>query len=148
MDGAGSPGTSTPLMDGVASVGSSVSFAREDHRHPSDSSKLDTSAVLNSPVENSLAPISAGFAYKSIYDVIDVLLVGVDGTTLSFNVTGITADHELIVDGCALLSNPDALSSDLTVTTGAGTVTLAGTFTGTTDIKMTFGVKNIKRYGS
>lgn len=33
--------TSTPLMDGTAAVGTSNAFARGDHRHPSDSNKVD-----------------------------------------------------------------------------------------------------------
>lgn len=33
----------TPLMDGTGSAGSSAAFARGDHRHPSDSTKLDKS---------------------------------------------------------------------------------------------------------
>lgn len=43
VDGAGSPGTATPLMDGTASVGTSTSFAREDHVHPSDTSRAAAS---------------------------------------------------------------------------------------------------------
>jgi hypothetical protein len=34
--GAGSPSTSLPLIDGIATVGTSTNFAREDHIHPSD----------------------------------------------------------------------------------------------------------------
>ena len=37
--------TTTPFMDGTASVGSETTFARGDHRHPSDTSKAD----LDSP---------------------------------------------------------------------------------------------------
>lgn len=40
VDGAGSPATSTPLMDGVADVGTSSAFARGDHVHPSDTSRI------------------------------------------------------------------------------------------------------------
>ena len=35
--------TTTPKMDGTAAVGSEKAFARGDHVHPSDTSKLDTS---------------------------------------------------------------------------------------------------------
>lgn len=35
--------TATPLMDGTAAVGTSTAFARGDHVHPSDTSKLDVS---------------------------------------------------------------------------------------------------------
>ena len=37
-----SPSSTTPLMDGTASVGSEANYARGDHRHPSDTSKQDT----------------------------------------------------------------------------------------------------------
>lgn len=30
------PASATPLMDGTAAVGTSVKYAREDHRHPTD----------------------------------------------------------------------------------------------------------------
>ena len=36
-------GTSIPLMDGVGSAGTSSAYASEDHRHPSDSTKLSIS---------------------------------------------------------------------------------------------------------
>jgi len=36
-------GTANPLMDGAVSVGTSESFSREDHRHPSDTSRLSVS---------------------------------------------------------------------------------------------------------
>lgn len=36
-----SASTATPLMDGTAAVGTSTAFARGDHRHPSDTTKVD-----------------------------------------------------------------------------------------------------------
>lgn len=33
--------TTTPLMDGTAAVGTEMAFARGDHRHPSDTNKVD-----------------------------------------------------------------------------------------------------------
>jgi len=39
-----SAATATPLMDGTASVGTSSKYAKEDHVHPSDSSKVDVSS--------------------------------------------------------------------------------------------------------
>jgi len=35
------PTTTSPLMDGTATVGTESTFARGDHRHPSDSTKVD-----------------------------------------------------------------------------------------------------------
>ena len=40
-DGTGAPGSAPPLMDGTAEVGTANAFSREDHRHPSDTSKVD-----------------------------------------------------------------------------------------------------------
>lgn len=36
------PSTATPLMDGTAAVGSSAKYAREDHVHPTDTSRQET----------------------------------------------------------------------------------------------------------
>lgn len=38
------PATANPLMDGTAAVGTSTKYAREDHVHPSDTSRVNTSA--------------------------------------------------------------------------------------------------------
>ena len=45
VPGAGSPSSAPPLMDGTAAVGVSTNFSREDHIHPSDTSR----APLASP---------------------------------------------------------------------------------------------------
>lgn len=52
--------TATPLMDGTAAVGTSTKFAREDHKHPSDTTKANkwtVSTISNSgDVTQSLIP--------------------------------------------------------------------------------------------
>lgn len=45
-DGQGSPGSATPQMDGTASAGVANAYSREDHRHPSDTTKLDASLFV------------------------------------------------------------------------------------------------------
>lgn len=50
-DGQGSPGSATPLMDGNATAGSANAYAREDHVHPTDTSRAsatDLSTLQNS----------------------------------------------------------------------------------------------------
>lgn len=42
-----SPSSAIPLMDGTASVGTSIDFARGDHRHPSDATKADKSSTVS-----------------------------------------------------------------------------------------------------
>jgi hypothetical protein len=41
----GQAGTATPNMDGTASVGTSTRFARQDHTHPTDTSRLSATAT-------------------------------------------------------------------------------------------------------
>ena len=40
------PASAVPLMDGTATVGTSTKYAREDHKHPSDTSKQDVISDL------------------------------------------------------------------------------------------------------
>lgn len=44
------PSNTNPSMDGVASAGQSEKFARGDHVHPSDTSKVDKSALENAGI--------------------------------------------------------------------------------------------------
>ena len=39
--------TTAPVMDGVATVGSSTAYARADHKHPSDTTKAEKIAEIN-----------------------------------------------------------------------------------------------------
>lgn len=41
------PSTATPLMDGTASAGSANTYARGDHRHPSDTAKANVADLGN-----------------------------------------------------------------------------------------------------
>lgn len=43
--GGSTPSVTTPLMDGVGDPGSSISYSRGDHVHPSDTSRASTSAL-------------------------------------------------------------------------------------------------------
>jgi hypothetical protein len=56
--GAGSPSTVPPIMDGVATVGISTNFSREDHVHPSDTSRapLASPALTGTPTVPTAAP--------------------------------------------------------------------------------------------
>lgn len=50
-----SPAIATPLMDGTAQVGTSVKYAREDHRHPVDTSRAaatDVATLINHPLQS------------------------------------------------------------------------------------------------
>ena len=44
------PASAAPLMDGAAAVGTSAKYAREDHRHPTDTSRASTAvATVSTP---------------------------------------------------------------------------------------------------
>lgn len=58
--------TTAPKMDGTAAVGSSTKYAKEDHVHPSDTTKLDKSAELLTT--NPFAPLSLKGPYISKID--------------------------------------------------------------------------------
>ena len=86
---------------------------------------------------------------NSLREAIEVTLPNVSSDNLSFTVSGITANHELVQDGYAWLSNPYAFKgSGLTLTTGNGSIVVSGTFVGTTDIKATFCIRDRKVSGT
>lgn len=55
-----------PIMDGTATVGTSTKYAREDHKHPSDTAKINKDAELLTT--NSFAPNSMRGPYISKID--------------------------------------------------------------------------------
>ena len=48
------PAAVAPLMDGIAAVGTATKYAREDHKHPSDTAKADVTAL---PIAATVAPL-------------------------------------------------------------------------------------------
>lgn len=54
-DGEGAPGSATPLMDGTANVGISEGYSREDHRHPTDTTRQAANLYFTNSVANSWA---------------------------------------------------------------------------------------------
>ena len=93
-DGQGSPGSASPLMDGAAEVGSAAAYSREDHRHPSDTSKQDKNIYFtSSDPECSVStwtqestPTISGFPYRA-----DISITGVTDSMYAI-VTFRTAD--------------------------------------------------------
>lgn len=47
VNGEGSPGEDDPLMDGVADPGEATQYARQDHVHPSDTTRVPTTRTVN-----------------------------------------------------------------------------------------------------
>ena len=93
-DGEGAPGSSTPLMDGTAAVGSATAYSREDHVHPTDTSRASAEDVsdLQSDVSNIQEDISdlQGDVSDLQNDVagLEILVEMVNGGSLSTNSSG------------------------------------------------------------
>lgn len=51
--------TTTPKMDGTAAVGTETAFARGDHRHPSDTSRVPTTRTVNGHALSSNVTVTA-----------------------------------------------------------------------------------------
>lgn len=97
VDGQGSPGTATPLMDGTASVGTSTSFAREDHVHPSDTGLLSLVYPVGS-IYMSVNSTNPGTLFGGTWTQLeDRFLLGA-GTTYTAGDTGGEASHTLTVN--------------------------------------------------
>ena len=70
------PSTTTPKMDGTASVGTETSFARGDHRHPTDTTRASTdvattsaNGLMSSSDKTKLDGIASGAQVNSITGV-------------------------------------------------------------------------------
>ena len=74
--------TSTPLMDGTGSAGSSAAFARGDHVHPKDTSKLDKSGGGIAKIEW----VNSGQSTATL------LITFANGKTLAFDYDGYSSD--------------------------------------------------------
>lgn len=62
-----SASTATPLMDGTAAVGTSTAFARGDHRHPSDTAKVDVS-TYNTAMAQAAAALNTKLSVSETID--------------------------------------------------------------------------------
>jgi hypothetical protein len=77
--GGASPATALPLMDGTAAVGITTKYAREDHVHPSDTSRALT---VHTHIASSITDFS-----EAVDDRVNGLLVAGSNITLDYNDT-------------------------------------------------------------
>jgi hypothetical protein len=99
VPGAGSPSTIPPLMDGVATVGTSTNFSREDHVHASDTSRARLDALayngmqINGSMEvsqeNGSTAVSIVGIAKYILDGWRTVSVGAQGAIASQRTTNL-----------------------------------------------------------
>ena len=111
-------GTATPLMDGTAAVGSSSKFAREDHVHPSDSSKVDKEA-------------GKGLSTNDFTDALKQKLEGIATMTASEMETGTDTTGKLVtakdLHDVYVNVTGDTMSGNLTIHRNSPSVILKDT---------------------
>lgn len=82
--------TATPLMDGTASYGSGTTYARGNHRHPTDTTRVPTSRTVNSKALSS--NITLGEMYSATLTAANWTTSG-DWKTQTVTVTGLKATY-------------------------------------------------------
>jgi hypothetical protein len=65
--------TNNPVMDGTAAVGTSAKYAKEDHVHPSDTSKQNVLTFDDVPTSGSNNPVKSGGIHTALAGKQDVL---------------------------------------------------------------------------
>lgn len=83
------------------------------------------------------------------HNVIKVSLPGINSLPKTFNVAGMTVDHESLMDGVGLVTPSGSMGNDWTLVPGNGTLQVTGTFSGstTTTISVTMGIPDNKVTG-
>lgn len=83
------------------------------------------------------------------HDIIKVTLPGITSLPKTFAVTGMTADHEPIQEGYALVTPSSSMGSVWEWTSGNGTLQISGTFSGSTStsVQITMGIPDNKVTG-
>lgn len=101
-----SPSVTVPLMDGTAAIGSLTTYAKGDHRHPTDTSRASASE-MNALIRTSQTLIDQGFRYRKSPAIQDGIakIESIKGNTIikndtliSFNGTGLKTTGKNILD--------------------------------------------------
>lgn len=88
--------TSNPLMDGAASPGENFTFARGDHKHPSDTSRVPTTRKVNGhPLSSDVSVTAADVGITTKTATIQTS--NWSGTTATVTVSGVTSSNDVIV---------------------------------------------------
>ena len=143
QSGGADPATVAPLMDGTAAVGTSTKYARQDHVHPTDTSRQETLVSgTNIKTINNNSLLGSGDITISGGGALYYTSVACSATTGDFaTVTNadITSDH---VVAEVTWANPSAITTDVTWTTASGSLVLNGTCTAATTANIVLVKKN------
>lgn len=127
---------STPNMDGTGSAGSSGLFARGDHRHPTDTTRVPTTRTINGKALSSnitLLPSDVGVNSISV----TIPVSSWSNRTATVSATGVTSSNTVIISP-APSSISDWVGFDIKCTAqGSGTLTFTCTTTPISTISAT-----------
>ena len=106
-------GSTSPLMDGTASVGSATTYARSDHTHPTDTSRASTAVattstngLMSSLDKTKLDGIEAGAQVNDIIIAGENVTVSKDGRNVTISATG----------GTTVVANPTLAGTETELT--------------------------------
>lgn len=123
------PATANPSMDGTAAVGSSAKYAREDHVHPSDTSKL-SGVTLDTSADTYVVPVINGVATIDIGDGLKVSDSGnratVSAKTGTTSGTVAAGNHTHSGYQATLVSGTNIKTINSTSLLGSGDIAIAG----------------------
>lgn len=108
------PSATTPNPDGTPAPGTEEAYSRGDHRHPRDPVKAD--------VEQ---------------EIITVNISAISSLPKTVSNAAIKAEHTVLA---YTLGTPAAMTDDWTVTTSAGSLTITGSISGSTTMKIILGL--------
>lgn len=101
-----SPATTAPVMDGTAAVGTSAKYAREDHVHPSDTTKANVSTTVTNVAYNTSTRKIQKTINGTTTDVVTLAKVATSGAysdlsgtpAIPENTSDLTNDSDFVSD--------------------------------------------------
>jgi hypothetical protein len=129
----GQAGTANPIMNGAVAVGTSLLYARQDHVHPSDTSRAPTaSPVFTGTLSSANQTITSASANATTIGPNGLTnpTLNVDSSTVS-SATGLNIKSAAAAAGLALAVLSSGANENLTISAkGTGTITLGSASTG------------------
>ena len=93
--------TTVPLMDGEATVGTEMAFARGDHKHPTDTSRASVTALNEEITRAKAAEEANAAAAKAAQDAVDAVeadyLKAADKTELQGNINTVSGKVDTLI---------------------------------------------------
>lgn len=156
-DGQGAPSATMPLMDGTASVGIEDGYARGDHRHPTDTSRVPTSRRVNGKQltdditltseditdDSDAGGTTVKESLSSLKGSLNSKIVRVTGTISSSTlyVTNANVTTDMVPIACEFGTPSNVLSNYTINTNTAGRITFTGiTLGGSTTVDVILGI--------